>query len=36
VIFTDALPRTASGQVLKSELRSRFTQVEGGHHADNR
>jgi len=36
VVFTDALPRTASGKVLKSELRSRFTQVEGGHDADNR
>jgi fatty-acyl-CoA synthase len=28
VVFTDVLPRTASGKLLKSELRARFTPLE--------
>ena len=31
VVFTDSLPRTASGKVAKKELRSRFSsELEGG------
>ena len=29
VVFTESLPRTASGKVIKKELRSRFTAPEG-------
>jgi fatty-acyl-CoA synthase len=36
VVFADSLPRTASGKVLKSELRGRYAATEGSRRADCR
>jgi fatty-acyl-CoA synthase len=36
VVFTDSLPRTASGKVLKSELRDRYASTERNRRADCR